>query len=335
VAAEPIRAPEAAEAATVRPMWAGTISFGLVSVPVNLYPAVQRSGVGLRMLAEDGTPLARRYYCPKDEQDVPAEHLIRGYEVEPERYVVVTDEELEALEPRKSRDIDLRRFVDVASIPPLFFERSYYLTPATDSTKAYRLLAATMQHSKRAGIATFVMRDKEYLIAILAERGILRAATMRFADEIRTPGDIGLPAAVEAKSSDIERFEREIRRHSSEKLDLRELRDETTERLIDLIEKKKAARQDVVVAPAGAAPEADEEEVDMLEVIRRSLRVVGVDKETPIREATTRARGTRRAGGRTEPARAKTGRSAKTATRATRKTSRRTTKRTRGRTRAA
>ena len=120
--------------------------------------------------------------------------MIRGYEVEKEKYVVITDEELEKLAPKKGRDIDLRRFVKQESIPPVYFDRSYFLTPGQGSEKAYRLLAETMEKEDLAGIATFVMRGKEYLVAIFPENGILRAETMRFSDELRSPKDIGLPA---------------------------------------------------------------------------------------------------------------------------------------------
>jgi DNA end-binding protein Ku len=148
------------ERPAIRPFWSGTITFGLVSVPVHLYPAVRRGGMALRMLDADGTPLARRYYCPEHGREVPPEEIVRGYEIDKERYVVVEDHELEALTPRKSRDIDLTRFVRQEEIPPFFFDRAYFLTPSGDSTKAYRLLAEVMEKSRRAGIATFVMRLK-------------------------------------------------------------------------------------------------------------------------------------------------------------------------------
>ena len=127
-----------------RAFWSGTISFGLVSVPVDLYPANRSVRASLRMLAPEGTPLSRRYYCPKEEREVSYEEIVRGREVDG-RWIVVTDEELEALEPRKSRDIDLRLFVDRAEIDPVFFDRAYYLAPAGESTKAYRLLAQGLQ----------------------------------------------------------------------------------------------------------------------------------------------------------------------------------------------
>jgi DNA end-binding protein Ku len=170
---------EAAEPQTPRPFWSGTISFGLVSIPVNLFPANRSSHIGLRLLAPQGTPLRRRYYSSKTDRALSPEEMVRGYEIDAGHYVVVTDEELERLAPEKSRDIDLRQFVNEHELPPLLFERAYFLTPADGSTKAYQLLAAVMEKKHRAGLATFVMRGKEYLIAILAEQGILRAETLR------------------------------------------------------------------------------------------------------------------------------------------------------------
>ena len=176
-----------------RPFWSGTLTFGLVSIPVDLYPGNRNSRTPLRMLGPDGVPLSRRYYSQKTGNDLDSESMIRGYEIDKEKFVAVTDEELERLAPEQSRDIDLRTFVPLESIPPLYFDRSYFLVPSSGSEKAYRLLGATMEKSKLAGIATFVMRGKEYLVAIFPENGILRAETMRFADELRSPKDVGLP----------------------------------------------------------------------------------------------------------------------------------------------
>jgi DNA end-binding protein Ku len=139
-----------------------------VSVPVYLFPAYRNTRASLRMLGPEGTPLSRRYYSQKSGQDLEDEDMIRGFEIAKDKYVIVTDEELDRLAPEKSRDIDLRKFVENDSIPPLYFERSYFLTPAGNTQKAYNLLAKTMEKIKRVGIATFVMRGKEYLVAILA-----------------------------------------------------------------------------------------------------------------------------------------------------------------------
>src|SRR5467141_1175086 len=176
-----------------RPFWSGTLTFGLVSVPVDLYPGNRTNRAPLRMLGPEGEPLARRYYSQKSGRDLDQEEMVRGYEIDKDKYVMVTDEELERLAPDQSRDINLRRFVDLESIPPLYFDRSYFLAPSEGSEKAYKLLTETMEKSDLAGIATFVMRGKEYLVAIFPENGILRAETMRFKDELRTPKEVGLP----------------------------------------------------------------------------------------------------------------------------------------------
>lgn len=178
---------------SLRPFWSGVITFGLVSMPVSLFPANRQTRISLRMLSADGNPLSRRYYAPLTGHELSDRQMIRGYEIEKDEYIAVTDEELERLAPEKSRAIDLLRFVDAQQILPMYFERAYFLIPGEASEKAYRLLATTMEKTKRAGIATFVMRGKEYLVAILAENGILRAETLRFADEIRFPKDVGLP----------------------------------------------------------------------------------------------------------------------------------------------
>ena len=254
---------------SARPFWSGTITFGLVSIPVNLYPANRESRVSLRMLGSGGEPLSREYYAPETGEDLESMETIRGYEVRKGKYVTITDEELERLAPEKSRDIDLRVFVKRDEIPPLYFKRAYFLTPADKSAKAYRLLAETMDRTRRAGIATFVMRGKEYLVAIFADRGILRANTLRFSDEIRTPRGVGLPEKREAPPKRIvHQFETAITRLTRKTLDPKELRDEYSEALLKLAEKKHARHKDVVETHAKGRPE---KVVDLMEVLKRSL----------------------------------------------------------------
>src|SRR5438105_8933294 len=176
-----------------RPFWSGTLTFGLVSVPVDLYPGNRTNRAPLRMLSPEGEPLSRRYFSQKSGKELDDEDMVRGYEIDKDRYVVVTDEELERLAPEQSRDIDLRRFVPLEEIPPLYFDRSYFLAPSEGSEKAYRLLVDTMEKSHLSGIATFVMRGKEYLVTIFPENGILRAEPMRFPDDLRSPNEVGVP----------------------------------------------------------------------------------------------------------------------------------------------
>jgi DNA end-binding protein Ku len=269
----------------IRSFWTGTITFGLVTVPVALYAATKSRGVSLRMVAPDGATVERRYVCSKDEKPLDADDIVRGYEIEKGKYVVVTDEELEAIEPRKSREIDLQLFVDVDDLDPLYFERGYFLVPAGGTNKAYRLLAEVMEKEKQAGIATFVMRDKEYLVAILAENGILRAETLRFESDIRKPETIGLPKKARVTPAEVRKFENAIAKHTR-KLNLNEFLDDYAERLEKLAAAKERKKEDIVRTPESErAAERDDggEVVDLLAVLSKSLG--GTTTRKPARKA--------------------------------------------------
>ena len=252
-----------------RPFWSGTLTFGLVSVPVDLYPGNRTNRTPLRMLGPDGNPLSRRYFSQKTGSDLDSDQMIRGFEIDKDKFVVVTDEELERLAPEQSRDIDLRSFVPLEAIAPIYFDRSYFLVPSSGSEKAYKLLAETMEQSDLAGIATFVMRGKEYLVAIFPEHGILRAETMRFADEIRTPKDVGLPEKKKLAAAAVKKFETIIKKHSSNQFNLKTLKDEKAEKLRKLVAKKRASKKNVVHVEV---PEREEPKViDLVEVLKKSL----------------------------------------------------------------
>lgn len=222
------------------------------------------------MLGPEGEPLARRYYSQKTGKDLDADEIVRGYEVDTDKYVVVTDDELERLAPKQSRDIDLRRFVKRESIPPLYFDRSYFLAPSTGSEKAYRLLAETMESEDLVGLATFVMRGKEYLVAIFPENGILRAETMRFANELRSPKDVGLPEKKKLSKAAVTKFEQIIKKKSARQLPAAQLKDQQTERLLKLVEKKRSKRKDLVEVEVPVR-EQEGKVVDLMEVLKRSL----------------------------------------------------------------
>src|SRR5512139_2927124 len=201
--------------------WSGIIAFGLVSLPVSLFPA--HSGkVTLKMVDDKGTLLKRQFFCDNDNRPLERDDIVRGYEIQKHQYMVVEDEELEALEPKKSREIDLKRFVPLSSINPIYFERAYFLVPDSDTTKAYRLLAKSMEDEQKAGIATFIMRGKDYLVAIIAEGGILRAETLRFHDELRTPEQVVLPQRKRSDKQLIERMRaaisKSLRKHFDSEL---------------------------------------------------------------------------------------------------------------------
>ena len=256
-------------ARAARPFWSGTLTFGLVSVPVDLYPGTRTNRAPLRMLGPKGEPLSRRYFSQKTGKDLDDDEMIRGFEIDKDKYVPITDEELERLAPESSRDIDLRRFVDLQSIPPLYFDRSYFLAPTEGSEKAYKLLSETMDKESLSGLATFVMRGKEYLVAIFPENGILRAETMRFPDEIRSVKEIDLPAKKKVSAATVKKFETIITRHSDKTLSLKQLKDEKTAQLLKLVEKKRKQHKDLVEVEE---PERDGGKVvDLMEVLKKSL----------------------------------------------------------------
>jgi DNA end-binding protein Ku len=255
-ASQPAEAPRPAEpqptpnpeASAVRGFWSGSLSFGLVSIPVNLITAQRTSRVALRMLGPDGTPLKRRFFCSKHDQALDSADIVRGYEVEKDRFVVVTDDELKALAPKLSQEIDLTRFVPLEDIDPMHFEHGYFLVPNKKSGKAYRLLARIMEDRKRAGIATFVMRGKQYLVAIIASGGVLRAETLRFADELRSTDEIGVAPSAAASGTTIVAFEKQIDALRADALAPDELDDTQTQKLLALIDKKRSKGTDVIAA---------------------------------------------------------------------------------------
>jgi len=252
----------------VRPFWSGTITFGLVSVPVNLFPATRTTRTSLRMLGPDGEPLARRYYAEKTGKDLEAEEMVRGYEIDNGKFVTVSDEELERLAPEKTRDINLTRFVKEDAIPPVYFERGYFLTPAGNSEKAYRLLAEAMKERKDVGIATFVMRGKERVVAIFSDHGLLRAETMRFPDEVRSVKAVGLPEKKDVPAAVVRKFESLIKKKA--KRTFSPEKDQQTVELLKLV-KRKQSKASNVVELKDYRRDKEPEPVDLIQVLKRSL----------------------------------------------------------------
>lgn len=279
--------PEKAKTSRPRPrgIWSGTVTFGLVSIPVALLPANGPGGPRFRMLGPDGTPLARRWVCSEEDIPLGADDIIHGYEVRDGKWVVVSDEELEALEPKKSRDIELQEFVSCDDVDPLYFERAYYLVPNGGSTKAYALLARIMEDTSRAAIATFVMHEREYLVALLASNGILRAETLRFADEVRTAEDAGLPEPKKADAARVKSFRRAMDGLNAKALDEELLVDDFGERVAAAARKKQERGRDVVEAKA---PSEEEEGtvIDLMSALKSALGNRGpARRQLPARRA--------------------------------------------------
>ncbi len=255
--------------------WSGVITFGLVSVPVSLFAASRNNTPRLRMVDEEGTQLRRRYFSESGRKPLESEEIARGFETESGRFVLVEDEDLESLAPEKSREIDLTRFVPVRDLSPVHFEKPYVLVPDGRSNKAYRLLAQTLEEEERAGIATFIMRDKEYLCAIMAERGVLTLETLRFQDEIRTPKMIGLPALQPANAKRVTQLTSAIRSLKAKTLDRTPLDDPLAERIVALAKRKLKSGKDVVEPLEEEAEDAAEESatdvIDLVQVLKARL----------------------------------------------------------------
>ena len=305
------------EGTSVRPLWSGTITFGLVSIPVDLLSAVQPRQTALKLIDKDGHALGRQYHCSKDGKKLDNEDLIRGYETDDGKMVVITDEEFESVAPEMSADINLINFVPMQQIPPVYFQKPYYLAPAGKSSRAYNLLVATMERSERVGIGNFVMRGHEYLVAIVADNGVLRADTLRYADELRTPESIGLPQRTNVPAALVKQFNKSIEELTRDKLNTAELEDQEAAVLEALVKQKQKDSRNVIHQPDLETDEAESsgssaQIIDLMAVLRRSLSkratVTHAGNSTPISLDERRALKQK---SREKPARKKTARRAK------------------------
>lgn len=267
-----------------RPFWSGVVSFGLVNLPVSLFSAYRGKPYGLKMVDQDGTPLSRRFFCEAEDKPLDSDDIIRGYPLDDGTFVVVNDRELEALAPEKTREIDLQRFVRLDELDPVYFFQAYFLVPDKRTTKAYRLLAQSMEEEQRAGIATFVMRNKEYLIALIAEKGILRAEVLRFHDEIATPEQVGLPDKKSPRKQDVSAMLKAIRQHSAKTFKTSELADDYYQRLQQLVNKKLKKNQDVIKAEEIEEEPVQDNVIDLMQILKARLQGKSIRETAPARK---------------------------------------------------
>lgn len=258
-----------------RPLWSGTVTFALVSVPVDLYPASRDVGVRMKLLAPDGTPLESRWFCPAHDAEIEWSAIDRAEETE-QGFVVLTDAELEAIEPRRSRDIEVETFVPVAGIQPPMVERAFVLTPSSGSSKPYRLLARALEDAGLAGLATFVLRRRERLTAVVARDGVLWAVALRFRDDLRTPEDVGLKDSERPPAARVRELRASLRALAEERWSPDELRDEEADGLRELVEAKRRRGEDVVEVPLepqedDAAEDEEAPGAELFDVIRARL----------------------------------------------------------------
>jgi DNA end-binding protein Ku len=257
-----------------RAIWTGSISFGLLNVPVKLYSAVSKKSVSFRELREsDSSRVRHKRVAEADGEEVDYNDIVKGYEIAPDQYVVITKDELEELDPKKTRAIEIQDFVDLDDIDPIYFDHPYYLGPDKGAERAYGLLVKAMDEAHKVAIARFVLRNRESLAAIRPMEGVLTMATMRFADEVVTPGELEdvLGEDVEApKKKELEMAKALIDSLTSD-FDAAQYRDEYREELLALIESK--ANGEAIAAPAGEAPKPTKAP-DLMAALEESLAAV-------------------------------------------------------------
>jgi DNA end-binding protein Ku len=237
-----------------RAIWSGSISFGLLNVPVKLYSAVSKQTVRFRELREgDGSRVKHKRVAESDGKEVPYEKIVKGYEYAPDEYVVLTKDELAELEPQRSRTIEIQDFVDLDDIDPIYFEQPYYLGPDTGAERAYALLVQAMKDARKVAVARFVLRNKEHLAAIRPMEDVLTLTTMRFHDEVTSPSELDGDVFEESKPKKPDQRELDMAKQLIESLtsDFKptDYRDEYREELLDLLERK-AEGKEVVSAPS-------------------------------------------------------------------------------------
>jgi DNA end-binding protein Ku len=237
-----------------RSLWTGSISFGLVNVPVALYSAVRDLDVHFRQLhGKDGAPIDTRRFCSEEDKEVPFDAVGHGYETDDDEVVVLTDDDLAAAAPRKTRTIEIEAFVDLADVDPIYFNHPYFLAPvgeAEGNLRAYRLLVKVMASTDRAALGRFVLRSKEYLVLVRVRDDRLALTTMLFHDEVRPAKDVDTggrkppKAQLDAAKALIEAL--------SVEWDPEQYQDRYRERLLEVIERKRKGRKITVAEPARA-----------------------------------------------------------------------------------
>lgn len=285
-----------------RAIWSGAISFGLVNVPVKLYSATSPKTVRFNQLhGRDGGRLRQKRVCAVDGEEVPFEEIVKGFEVAPDRYVIVTQEELDALDPRATKTIDIEEFVDLAEIDPVYYDSAYHVAPATGGAKAYRLLLSAMEEAGKVAIGRFVLRSRQQLCALRPAGGVMTLSTMLYGDEVNAPerlDELEALSDVEASEREVE-MARQLIESLSAPFEPTRFRDGYRERVLELIERK-AAGEEVAVQPVAEQPA---EVPDLMAALEASLASVrgdgagngGARRRTARRAPARGARAARRA----------------------------------------
>ncbi len=238
-----------------RAIWSGAISFGLVNIPVKLFSAVNKKTVRFHQLdAKTGSRIQQKRVNSQTGEEVPYEQLVKGFELSPDTYVVIEPDELDAIQPKKTRTIDIEDFVEIDQIDPIYYDHPYYLAPGPGANKAYALLLAALKETERVGIARVVIRSKEQLVAIRPREDVLTMETLLFGDEVVSPSELGElpdPDEVEASKKEVD-MARQLIESLSTEFDPSKYHDEYREAVLEMIERKAQGEEISVQAPEEA-----------------------------------------------------------------------------------
>jgi DNA end-binding protein Ku len=254
-----------------RPMASATISFGLVSIPVNLYPSSEsKSAVSFNMLHDsDHARVKQQLVCTKDGETVERDHIVKGYEFEKGQYVVFTPEELKALDEQSNQVIEITEFVPLSTIDPVYFDKGYYLSPGKGGDKAYRLLSRAMKETGRCGLAKYAARGKQYLVVVRPAGGArdgLMIQQLHYTDELRSFSDVEIPEG-DVKENELKLAIQLTDQIASDEFHPENYKDEVKERVEGLIQKKIAGQEISAVAPAAPKTQV----IDLMEALKASL----------------------------------------------------------------
>jgi DNA end-binding protein Ku len=271
-------------------MWKGAISFGLVTIPVAVYPATEERSLKFNQLHdEDMGRIRYKRVCAVDGEEVDYEHIVKGYEVEKDRYVVLTDDDLDAVPVESSRAIDIQQFVDLDEIDPILFKKSYYLVPDETGAKAYALLRKALAEEGKVGIAKVSFRDKEHLAALRFKDKVFVLETMYWPDEIRAAELETVDSDSKVRGQEVE-MAKSLIENLTEPWNPDAFKDEYREALLGIVEKKMAGEPIEVPTEAPAA-----KVVDLMEALKASVEAA--KKRTPAAKPTARKASARTAGG--------------------------------------
>jgi DNA end-binding protein Ku len=254
-----------------RAIWSGSISFGLVNIPVKLYNSVSRKNVSFNQIDSRTQTRVKMQRVNADGDEVPYEHIVKGYELSPDHYVLIEPEELDALDPEATHTVDIEAFVDLADIDPIYYDSPYYVAPVKAAEKPYALLVAAMEEQQKVAIARFVMRTKQYLAALRPKDGKLLISTMVYADEIVPAEEIGEFDGLDAiKVSDKElAMAKQLVDSLSVDFDPNEFRDDYRDKVLALIERKAGGEEIVLEAPQ---PADEGKVVDLMAALEASVK---------------------------------------------------------------